>query len=95
MAHIVFIHGVNNHNYFPSNIEASWWSFLVEGWRQHNFGAIPNPPKITVGYYAQRLYAACYGTTYLKEVLNQELPKFDLDNLVTLVSRLGNSFIYH
>lgn len=84
MTHLVFIHGINNHKYFPSNIRASWWSFLVEGWRQHNFGPIPDPPKITVGYYAQRLYAACYGNIYLQEDLNRELPELDLDKVITL-----------
>ena len=84
MVHLVFIHGINNEKKYPSDIERIWWEKLVEGWKKHDFGPIPKKPKITVGYYAQRLYAACKGAPYLTSDPKGELPIFDIDAVVSM-----------
>ena len=84
MVHLVFIHGINNQKLYPSEIRETWWGHLVDGWRKHEFGPIPERPKITVGYYAQRLYAACHKKPFLTDDPNSELPPLDLESLVQM-----------
>lgn len=84
MVHLVFIHGINNQKRYPSDIQEIWWDQLVEGWKKHDHGPIPQKPKITVAYYAQRLYAACHGKPYLTDDPNGELPPLDLKSIVKM-----------
>lgn len=84
MAHLVFIHGINNQEYYPRDISDNWWRYLEEGWKRQNLPEIKNRPKITVGYYAQRLYTATEGHPYLKNAPNNELPQIDIDSLVSM-----------
>ena len=83
MAHLVFIHGINNQIHYPRSIAENWWNYLVEGWIEHGLGPIPKRPKITVGYYAQRLYAAAHGELFLKYDPYDELPNVNPSNVVS------------
>jgi len=84
MAHLALVHGINNHDRFPSKIENVWWQNILEGWRKHGFGETPRKPRIAVVYYAQRLYASGVGRPFLTDAPDGELPPLDLDTLIVM-----------
>lgn len=57
---LVFIHGINNQDSTPREIEDYWWRALEDGWKA--LGLAPKPkPMIDVAYYADLLAAASKG----------------------------------
>lgn len=57
---LVFVHGINNQDNTPQEIEAYWWRALEDGWKA--LGLTPkSKPSIDVAYYADLLAAASKG----------------------------------
>lgn len=57
---LAFVHGINNENNTPADIEADWWAAITIGWADIGLPILPKP-KIDVAYYGKLLADATNG----------------------------------
>lgn len=57
---LAFVHGINNENNTPADIEVDWWEAIKSGWADIGLSILPTP-EIDVGYYGNLLADATNG----------------------------------